>query len=146
MLVSKSLIEQLECLVGADAFTSIVFPAVQQMPKFSNLCGFFCIAWLLSIVIDGKWPESVQYSTLSLRQNTLRRLEMADKKERLIPFPVVFNVRAPNYTTGDLDCTQKQTDSQLMGLPAALVALDAYRAQESQISKQPSVYTWAKKR
>ena len=133
MRVSKSLIVQLECLVGPDVLDDIEFPDVQQMPQYSNLCGFFCIAWLLSIVIDGRWPESVQYNhDLSLRGYILERLQMADTNKRLTSIPVVFNLRAPNFITGDLDLTQKQTDSQLMGLPASLVALDALRAQDKQ--------------
>jgi hypothetical protein len=93
-------------LFGAGQWRRVEFPQVQQQEAGSNLCGFFCVAWMAEILLNHTMPDFVVFDQSRLRSHLVGCMQCG-----LSVFPHEPVHRDwPNYLSADV-LTQAEVDA-----------------------------------
>jgi hypothetical protein len=83
MVDTSGLCSVVDRFFGDRVWESVRMPPVQQQLQLLNLCGVFCLAWIIEIVVNRTAPEFVVFEQSEMRSH----LEVIMQNEHLSVFP-----------------------------------------------------------
>ena len=126
-------------------------PVVQQQDVSSNHCGFFCVAWLLGLVIEGRMPDTYEICEVTLRSSLLSMLDEVGIVDfgRFKPGPRPYSFLLPSVVSNDVNFNEDETNFSVMSAPVPvhiLASQQLFRASAFGNGRQTDIRSFVAKK